>query len=58
MDAELFEVLEKRVESLLTAYQLLQRENLRMAEENRNLREERDGVKGRIDAILKKLEGI
>lgn len=58
METELFDALEKRIESLLVAYQALQSESLRMAEENRRLREERDGVKSRIDAILRKLEGI
>jgi cell division protein ZapB len=58
METELFDALEKRIESLLVAYQALQSENLRMTEENHRLREERDGVKSRIDAILGKLEGI
>lgn len=58
MELELFDTLEKRVESLLVAYQELQSENLRIAEENRRLQEERDGVRSRIDAILSKLEGI
>jgi cell division protein ZapB len=58
METELFDTLEKRVESLLVAYQELQSDNLRMAEENHRLREERDGVKSRIDTILRKLEGI
>lgn len=58
METELFDTLEKRVESLLVAYQELQSDNLRMTEENHRLREERDGVKSRIDTILRKLEGI
>ncbi|MFZ3209305.1 MAG: cell division protein ZapB [Geobacteraceae bacterium] len=58
METELFDALEKRIESLLVAYQALQSDNLRMTEENHRLREERDGVKSRIDAILRKLEGI
>lgn len=58
MDAGLFGVLEKKVESLLDAYAALKQENARLGEENRQLLEERSGFKARIDAILKKLEGI
>lgn len=58
MDMELFSTLEKRLESLLDGYAVLKRENLLLNEENRRLLEEREGFKTRIDAILKKLEGI
>ncbi|KAF0217548.1 MAG: hypothetical protein FD174_3227 [Geobacteraceae bacterium] len=58
MDIELFSALEKRIENLLDGYAALKRENLLLNEENRRLLEEREGFKTRIDAILKKLEGI
>ncbi len=58
MDGELFDVLEKRLEGLLDGYAALKRENQLLAEENRRLLGEREGLKTRIDVILKKLEGI
>jgi cell division protein ZapB len=58
MDTELFSALEKKVEALLDAHAALKRENARLSEANCQLLEERNGFKARIDAILKKLEGI
>ena len=58
MDTELLNALEERVVTLLEDYKLLKQENQSLREENRRLSEERDGFRGRIDLILKKLEGI
>ena len=58
MDPELFDSLEKRVESLLEGYSALKRENVLLREENQRLLGEREGFKSRIDVVLKKLEGI
>jgi cell division protein ZapB len=58
MDTELLDALEERVATLLAGYKALRQENQSLMEENRRLSEERDGFKGRIDMILKKLEGI
>jgi cell division protein ZapB len=58
MDLEFFAVLERQVDSLLDKYAELQRENAQLREENRRLLEERQGVKGRIDAVLAKIERI
>jgi cell division protein ZapB len=58
MDLELLDTLEHKVEELLAAYRRLHEENQALAGENRQLREERQGLKTRIDAILAKLEGV
>lgn len=58
MDAELIDELEKRIESLLTAYGSLKDENRLLKDENNRLQHERGGFKDRIDAILNKLEGV
>jgi cell division protein ZapB len=58
MELELFGALEKKVEDLIGLCTALKLENMRLSEENRRLREERGGFKDRIDAILKKLEGM
>ena len=42
----------------MDAHAALKHENTRLKEENRQLLEERHGFQARIDAILKKLEGI
>ncbi len=55
---ELFDTLEHRVESLLLEYASLREENALLREENQRLTREREGFKSRIDAILKKMEGI
>jgi cell division protein ZapB len=58
MDAELFDLLEKRLESLLLEHVSLKQEAARLKDDNQRLVMEREGFKVRIDAILKKLEGI
>ena len=58
MDTELFDNLEKGVDSLLTEYRLLKQENELLKEENLKLQLQRNGVRDRLDAILKKLDGI
>ena len=58
MDTELFDALEERIATLLDGYKALKQENQSLREDNSRLSEERDGFRGRIDMILKKLEGI
>ncbi len=58
MDNELFDELEKKVDILLDAHIALKQENARLSESNRQLLEQRNGLKSRIDLILKKMEGI
>ena len=58
MDADYFDELERRVELLLADYASLQQEHELIKGENVRLRQERSGFKGRVDAILLKLEGI
>lgn len=55
---ELFDTLEQRVEGLLLEYASLREEIALLREENQRLTMEREGFKSRIDAILKKMEGI
>jgi cell division protein ZapB len=58
MDTQLLDALEDRIATLLDGYKLLKEENQSLREENLRLSEERDGFKGRIDLIIKKLEGF
>ena len=58
MDQDLLETLERRVEELLVAFRRQCQENQALAGEIRQLREERQGLKTRIDAILAKLERV
>jgi len=58
MDAELFDALEGKVEFLLREFSLMKQENALLKEENQRLLTERDVFKSRIDAILKKMEGV
>jgi cell division protein ZapB len=58
MDTQLLDALEERIATLLNEHRLLKQENLSLKEENTRLAEEREGIKGRIDQIIKKLEGI
>lgn len=58
MDIEIFDLLEKRLESLIQEFNSLKQETSRLRDENQRLMMEREGFKDRIDAILKKLEGI
>jgi cell division protein ZapB len=56
MDKELFAILEERIDMLLESHAGLKLENARLSEENRRLLDEREALKGRLDAILRKLE--
>lgn len=58
MGHELFDALEKRIESLLVEYNSLKQEALLLREENERLLKEREGFKERVDSIIRKLEGI
>jgi len=58
MDGELISRLEERIETLLESYAALKQENVRLAEENSRLIDGREGVKARLDVILKKLEAV
>ncbi len=58
MDGELISRLEERVETLLVSYAAMKQENVRLLEETSRLREGREGVKVRLDVILKKLESV
>lgn len=58
MDAELFDTLESKIEFLLREFSSLKRENALLTEENQRLQAEREVFKSRIDAILRKLEGV
>jgi FtsZ-binding cell division protein ZapB len=58
MDAELFDALEGKVEILLREFSSTKQENALLKEENQRLLAERDVFKSRIDAILKKMEGV
>jgi cell division protein ZapB len=58
MDAELFDALEGKVEFLLREFSSMKQENALLKEENQRLLTERDVFKSRIDAILKKMEGV
>ncbi len=58
MDNEVFDVLEKQVESLIMEFNSLKQEIVQVREDNQRLLAEREGFKVRVDAILKKLEGI
>lgn len=58
MDTELFDALESKVEFLLREFSSLKRENALLVEENQKLLAEREVFKSRIDAILRKIEGV
>jgi regulator of replication initiation timing len=58
MDGELISCLEERIDSLLASYAALKQENVRLTEENVSLIDRREGVKARLDVILKKLEAV
>ncbi|RQW85568.1 MAG: cell division protein ZapB [Geobacter sp.] len=58
MDAELFDALEGKIEILLKEFSSMKQENALLKEENQRLLAERDVFKSRIDAILKKMEGV
>ncbi len=58
MDNELFDALEKKVETLLEEHGLLRQEVFQLKEENQRLLKEREGFRERVDSIIKTLEGI
>lgn len=58
MNTELFETLEEKIGSLINRYTALQEEHQRVVAEHARLLQEREGLKGRVDAILSKLEGV
>lgn len=58
MSADLFAELEGRITSLLQSLDELKVQNSRLHQENDRLNEERGSLKARIDAILKRLEGV
>jgi FtsZ-binding cell division protein ZapB len=58
MDAELFDALEGKIESLLREFTSIKQENALLKEEHQQLLKEREVFKSRIDAILKKMEGV
>ncbi|WP_281185321.1 cell division protein ZapB [Trichlorobacter lovleyi] len=58
VEAELFEKLEEKISTLLSNYAALKEEKRMLAEENARLQQEREGLKGRIDSILSRLEGV
>lgn len=53
-----FDILEKKLEALLSAFVGLEQENARLKVENLSLLTEREQVRVRLDAVLEKLEGI
>jgi len=58
VETNLFEKLEEKISDLLARYADLKEENQMLAEENSRLQQDREGMKGRIDDILSKLEGV
>lgn len=58
MDAELIEILDKKISDLVKRHDALKEENRMLAEENKRLLEERETLKGRVDGILSRLEGL
>jgi FtsZ-binding cell division protein ZapB len=58
MNNELFATLDHRITELLEKYNALKKTNHELAEENQQLRSERESFKSGVDSILSKLEGI
>lgn len=58
VDSELFEKLENKINDLLASYTAIKEENRVLAADNQRLQQEREGLKGRIDSILSKLESV
>lgn len=58
VSADLFEKLENKISDLVSRHSALKQENQLLAEENKRLLQERESLKGRIDAILSRLEGV
>jgi regulator of replication initiation timing len=58
MSNELFDALEKRIESLVEDYRALKETAFQLKEENERLVKERELFKERLDTIIRKLEGV
>ena len=58
MSMDIFEQLDNKINELLARHEALKEENRMLVEENSRLQQEREGLKGRVDAILAKLEGV
>lgn len=58
MEAELFERLEEKINQLVSGTQQLKEENQNLRQELESLRHGREVMKGRIDNILSRLEGV
>lgn len=58
VNADLFEKLDNKISDLVARHTALKEENQMLIEENKRLQQEREELKGRIDAILSRLEGV
>ncbi len=58
MEQILLDTLTSRVEKLLTAYQDTQAENRRLQDQIRQMEEQQQTVRHRVDALLAMLEGV
>ncbi len=58
METELLHTLQEKVDSLVTTYRALQRENGQLRQELELLRAERGGVKEQISRIIASIEEI
>ncbi len=58
MSNELFDALEKKIESLVEEYRSLKETAFQLKEENERLIKEREVFKERLDTIIRKLEGV
>ena len=58
MSNELFDALEKRIESLVDEYRTLKEAAYQLKEENERLVREKEVFKERLDTIIRKLEGV
>lgn len=58
VESNLFEKLEEKINGLLSRLAELKDENQQLLEENNRLKQDREGIKGRIDDILSRLEGV
>lgn len=58
VSADLFEKLDNKISDLVARHNALKQEHQQLADENARLLQEREALKGRIDAILSRLEGV
>lgn len=58
MSTDIFEALDRKISELLARYGALKEENMALAEENARFRQEREGLKARVDEILSRIEGV